>query len=333
MTRLWQGRHAWPLLPLSALFGGLAAARRLAYRRAWLTSERLPVPVVVVGNISVGGTGKTPLTHYLARALGARGHLAAVVSRGYGGRVDGVAEVDPRGPAELFGDEPLLLARHSGVPVFVGRDRVAAARALLVAYPRCSVILCDDGLQHYRLARDIEIAVIDGQRGLGNGWLLPAGPLREPPARLGTVDAVVINGGAWPAGLPQHRAGFAMQLRSDMPYRIDRPEQQRPLESFRGEPLAAVAGIGHPPRFFAALRAAGLEFEAFPYPDHHPYCAADLARWRGRTVLTTEKDAVKLESLAAAAGDDGKIWALPVAAEVTPDLADWLLARLPPPPL
>lgn len=331
MPSFWQNRRGWPLLPLSALFAGVAAARRLGYRRGWFEVHKPPVPVVVVGNISVGGTGKTPLTLYLARALGARGHFPAIVSRGYGGSVDGVAQVDPSGPAGRFGDEPLLLARHAGVPVFVGRDRVAAVRALLAAYPRCSVILCDDGLQHYRLGRDLEIAVIDGQRGLGNGWPLPAGPLREPPSRLARVDAVVVNGGDWPAGVPPHPAGFAMRLAPGEAYRIDRPAERRPLAGFRGRPLAAVAGIGHPPRFFAALAAAGLDFQAFPYPDHHPYDAADLARWRGRDVLTTEKDAVKLESLAAAAKDDVKIWALPVAAELSPDLADWLLARLPPP--
>lgn len=320
----WQSRFpAALLLPLAALFGLLAAIRRALYRLGWRQSERLAVPVVVVGNISAGGAGKTPTVRYLAERLRAAGFNPGIVSRGYGGRVDGVAEVPPRGDPAVYGDEPLLLAATTLCPVFVGRDRVAAGRALLAAHPHTDVILCDDGLQHYRLARDVEIVVVDGARGLQNGWLLPAGPLREPASRLAGVDAVVFNGdGA--AVLPSHPRSHRMTLVPGAAWNLAQPALTRPLADFGGK-LAALAGIGHPARFFATLRSAGLRGVAeYPFPDHHAYRAEDLAAIEADAVLVTEKDAVKLAGLSLG----GNIWAVPVAAELSPDLAGWLVQRL-----
>src|SRR5262245_37729121 len=190
------------LFPLSVVFRATAAARRAAYAAGIAPVERLPVPVVVVGNITAGGTGKTPVVLWLAQFLRGQGYVPGIVSRGYGGTRTAPGRVAPETDPLVAGDEPVLLARRSGCEVWTGADRAAAARALLAAQPSCNVILSDDGLQHYGLARDVEICVMDGARGMGNGWMLPAGPLREPPSRLARVDAIVVNGGlAEAAGL------------------------------------------------------------------------------------------------------------------------------------
>lgn len=321
LQRLWfeQRRLSpalWLLLPLAWLFPLLAwLNRRLT------AAERLPVPVIVVGNITVGGAGKTPLTIALARQLSARGWRPGIVSRGYGG-----AAADPRPvtasalPGEV-GDEPILLARRSGVPVWVGRNRAAAGRALLAAHPEVNVVLCDDGLQHYRLARDVELAVFDG-RGAGNGWRLPLGPLREPLSRLATVDAVVCNGAPddrIDLSIPQ----FDMRLQADLFYRLDDAEQTCDAASLQGKKLHALAGIGDPGRFFRTLAALGLVFEAHPFPDHHAYAVADLAFAGDGILLMTEKDAVKCAGLTA-----GETWVLPVEAELPPALIDLILEKL-----
>ena len=211
-------RHWQRITPVSAalyapslIFRAIAAARRGAYRAALLKTERLPVPVIIVGNITVGGTGKTPLVLWLVTLLARHGMRPAIVSRGYGGDLASPRPVTAASDPARVGDEPVLLAQRSGCPVWVGADRVAAARALLAAHPACDVIVSDDGLQHYRLARDVELAVVDGARGLGNGLMLPAGPLREPAARLREVDAVVINGTA--REVPEARCVTAMQLK------------------------------------------------------------------------------------------------------------------------
>jgi len=198
LERIWYGLTPWHvvLLPVSILFGLVAALRRVLYRAGLLRAIRLPVPVIVVGNISVGGTGKTPLVLWLADFLRQQGYHPGIVSRGYGGGTQGAVAVDVRSDPAVVGDEPSLLARKSGCPVWVGRDRAAAGNALLRAHPECDVLLSDDGLQHYRLGRDLEIVVVDGERKFGNGLLLPAGPLREGISRLGSVDAVVVNGGS-----------------------------------------------------------------------------------------------------------------------------------------
>jgi tetraacyldisaccharide 4'-kinase len=332
LPRRGEGAPAWAdtllfnlLTPVSWLFRGLVALRRQAYRRGLRRAERLPVPVVVVGNIVVGGAGKTPLTLFLARQLRAAGRSPGIVSRGYGSREAGVRAVAPHDDPAQVGDEPLLLAREGNCPVWIGRDRPAAARALLAAHPECDVILCDDGLQHYPLARDVEIAVCD-VRGLGNGRLLPVGPLREPRARLTEVDAVVGNGMA-PELL--FKAGettpplFRMTLVPTRFLNLQRPEEGCSVEALKGRKLYAVAGIGHPQRFFRTLADLGLQVEARAFPDHHAYTAADLEFARDGVLLTTAKDGVKCAAIYG-----GEAWVLPVAAQVSPDLSAFVLEKI-----
>ncbi|MFN6961546.1 MAG: tetraacyldisaccharide 4'-kinase [Rhodocyclaceae bacterium] len=314
-----RGLAACLLLPLGLAFAVLAGLRRWAYRHGWLKSGRLPVPVGVIGNIVAGGAGKTPLTLWLAQRLRAAGRHPGIVSRGHGRATHDIRKVGAGDTAREVGDEPLLLARRSGCPVVVGADRVAAARALLAAHPECDLLLCDDGLQHYRLQRDIEIAVID-RRGLMNGWPLPAGPLREPPARLRTVDALVLHDAVMPPlpGVPR----FTMRLVGRRFQRLDDPSVTCTADDLAGQKLHAVAGIGEPQRFFDHLARLGLAFEAHPFPDHHHYRAADL-EFVGDAILMTEKDALKCAGLARL-----PVWVLPVEAHVEPDLARHVLAIL-----
>ena len=307
----------WFFLPLAWLYGLLAALnRRLARPR------RLPVPVVVVGNLIVGGAGKTPLTLWLARELVRRGWRPGIVSRGYGRSSDGVCAVTPASRPEEVGDEPLLLARRSGVPVWVGRQRAEAGQALLAAHPKVNIVLCDDGLQHYGLARDVELVVFD-RRGAGNGWRLPVGPLREPLSRLATVDAVIGNE-LGDAGQNGGRPRFDMTLRPALFYRLDAPAQTCTAGDLaRRGWLHALAGIGHPERFFQTLASLGLDCETHPFPDHHRYTATDLAFARDGILLMTEKDAVKCKGLTV-----GETWVLPVEADLSPALIDLILEKL-----
>jgi tetraacyldisaccharide 4'-kinase len=306
----------WLLAPLSALYSAVAG-----YKRNNAKPERLPVPVIVVGNITVGGAGKTPLTLWLARQLQARGRHPGIVSRGYGSAGTAPRAVTKDSLPVEVGDEPVLLGRRSGVPVWVGRDRVAAGRAMLAAHPEVDVIVCDDGLQHYRLARDFEIAVFDG-RGAGNGWRLPAGPLREPLARLAEVDAIVFNGPP-DCRLPNALAKFDMWLQAGDFYDLDNPKQHCSAADLAGRRLYALAGIGDPGRFFRTLEALGLEFGRHPFPDHHAYSSDDLAFAKQGVLLMTEKDAVKCVGLTT-----GETWVLPVEAELSPALIDLILEKL-----
>jgi len=309
------------LYPLSIAFRATVALRRALYRAGWLHSVRLPVPLIVVGNIGVGGTGKTPLVLWLCEFLRRHGERPGIVTRGYGGS-ERLQHVQPDSDPAQAGDEPVLLARRSGLPVFVARDRVAAARALLAAEPACSVIISDDGLQHYRMQRDVEVAVVDGERRFGNGWLLPAGPLREPVRRLDEVTAIVINGAD--ARLPDRRAPqFGMRLRGSSFRNLLRPTLDAVESDWKANTLHAVAGIGNPERFFATLRTRGLTFRAHPFPDHFRFTADDLAFAGEDTLLMTEKDAVKC---AAFARDHW--WFLPVEADVDPGFGDLILAQL-----
>lgn len=319
---------------VSAVFGSLAAARRLLFRLGLKRAERLPVPVIVVGNLTVGGSGKTPLTLHLARELTARGWRPGIVSRGYGGAATVPQSVTADSLAREVGDEPLLLARRSGVPVWIGAERAAAGRALLAANPAVNVLLCDDGLQHYALARDVEIAVFDG-RGLGNGRLLPAGPLREPASRLRGVTALVCNGEPAPSVLAAQAAAgsaplFRMQLQPGEFYDLRDPARRCSATDLRGQPLVALAGIGDPRRFFDTVRGLDLHCEERPFPDHHAYTAADLVAPAGASLLLTEKDAVKCAPLLQARPDalTAPVWVLPVEAEVMPDLTAYLLEKL-----
>jgi tetraacyldisaccharide 4'-kinase len=314
------------LFPLSRLFVAAAGLRRSFYRAGLLRRQRLPVPVVVVGNLSVGGTGKTPLVIHLALSLGRRGRRPGIVSRGYRGAAGRIAEVNAASDPAVVGDEPLLLARRAACPVFVGRDRAATARALLAAHPECDLILADDGLQHYRLGRDIEIIMFD-ERGVMNGWCLPAGPLREPLGRLARADAMVLNG--LPASAAPAFAGpvFVMHLPGERFRRLGAAPMECQAAELVGKNLHAVAGIGVPRRFFDRLSAMGLSYAEHPFADHHDYRVEDLA-FAGGAILTTEKDAVKLERLSLPL----PVWVLPVTAEVDPDLAAFVLEKLNGPP-
>jgi tetraacyldisaccharide 4'-kinase len=305
------------LLPISWLFGALVALRRTLYRYRILPSEKLAVPVIVIGNISVGGTGKTPLTLALAQQLIHRGWHPLIISRGYGGTAQLAQPVDPGMTAQQVGDEPLLMARRNLCPVWVGADRVATARAALQFHPQCDVVLCDDGLQHYRLQRDVEIAVIDGARGSGNGQLLPAGPLREPVSRLQTVDAVVVNGGEALTGQ------YPMRLPGETFYNLIDSGRTVSAAHFQALHNHAVAGIGHPQRYFRHLEQLGIAFTPHAFPDHHPYRAAELAFTDCDAILLTEKDAVKCAPFA-----DERYWALRVDAQFDPALLDHLLRKI-----
>jgi tetraacyldisaccharide 4'-kinase len=308
------------LIPLSILFGTVAALRRAAYRSGWLHSERVRVPVIVVGNITVGGTGKTPLVLWLTALLREAGNRPGVVTRGYGGS-EQLQEVRSDSDPRQTGDEPLLLARRSQVPTFAGRARAAAARMLLAAHPECDVIISDDGLQHYALARDIELAVVDVERRFGNGWLLPAGPLREPLRRLAQADAVVVNGGSDLDGVPAPRYG--MRIEGSVFHNLRDPQQRVTAADLQDRPLHAVAAIGNPARFFAHLERMSLQFRPHPFPDHFAFSAEDLAFAADETVLMTEKDAVKCAAFAKASW-----WYLPVDAVVDPALAQLILTKL-----
>ncbi len=292
IERRWQDWNAISilLLPLAGLFWLVAASRRLCYRLQLCRRHRLPVPVIVVGNITVGGTGKTPLVIWLVNYLKAAGWHPGVVARGYGGKASRWpqqvrADSDP----VMVGDEPLLVAAGTGCPVCVGPDRVAAAQQLL-QHGQCDIIVSDDGLQHYRLARDVEIVVVDGQRRYGNGLPLPAGPLREPVKRAQRADWVIVQGEPLNG---EHR----LQL-SDAQIRPLRGGAAEPLANWAGRSVHAVAGIGFPQRFFQTLADAGLQVSEHPYPDHHPFAAADLAFDDQRPVLMTAKDAVKCRRFA-----------------------------------
>lgn len=327
MTRHWQ--RITPLtvalLPLSTIFFIASALRRLAYRHRWVPVARLPVPVVVVGNITAGGTGKTPLVLWLAQFLREHGFHPGIVSRGYRGTAKEPQAVNASSDARLCGDEPVLLARRSGCPLWIGRDRANAAHALLAAHPHCDVILSDDGLQHYRLARDVEIAVIDGTRGFGNGFPLPAGPLREPPARLAAVDAVVIHrsDASDMGNCGDSASSIGMTLAGRVFHNLLNPACTVGAGHFIGQRLHAVAGIGEPQRFFRHLTRLGLTFTAHPFPDHHAYKAADLGFSGCDAIVMTEKDAVKCAEFCSE-----RCWTLPVDAEVDPRLGDILLHKL-----
>src|SRR6201996_2253534 len=307
LAREWQqrGPFAWALSPLACVFGAVAAARRAAFSLGWLKSVRVGVPVVVVGNVTVGGTGKTPTVIALVDALRAAGFVPGVVSRGYGAKIVQPTLVMPTSLATEAGDEPLLIARRTGAPVWVCPDRVAAAQALRAAHREVDVIVSDDGLQHYRLARDAELIVFDHRLG-GNGFLLPAGPLREPLSRR--RDATLINN-PYERALPPWPNTFALQLTPADAWHLDTPSLRRPLAQFAGQRVLAAAGIGAPERFFATLRAAGLAPATRALPDHYAFERNPFTDIDADAILITEKDAVKLGSW-----HDARIWVVPVEA-------------------
>lgn len=314
----WYGEATspWHTRLLAALYGAAVSLRRKLFRKGLLRSHKLSVPVIVIGNVSVGGTGKTPLTIAVVRRLRDAGWKPGVASRGYGRSDESrAAWVKSDTPPAQSGDEPVLIARRAGVPVRVDRDRSAAARELIAA--GCDVIVCDDGLQHYRMRRDVEIEVIDGGRRYGNGRLLPAGPLREPPERGAECDFRVVNGGDASFG------EWPMQLRADCAVPM-RGGRSRPLASFGGHRVHAVAGIGNPQRFFEMLRSLAIGVVPHAFADHHRYVAADFEFGSELPVLMTEKDAVKCAAFA-----NEWHYSVPVTAELPEAFWVALLEKLP----
>ena len=291
LPKIWQSREwlASVLLPAAWIYGVTLRIRLGLYRLGLFKSERFPVVVVVVGNVVAGGAGKTPLVIALVRHLQAQGHRAGVVSRGYGRSGNETLEVAGHTPVELSGDEPALIKRATGAPVFVAKKRADAVRALLVGYPDTQVVVCDDGLQHYALQRDIEIAAFD-DRGTGNGWLLPAGPLREPwPGRTRCGIDLVLHTGQKPAF-----AGFSSS-RHLADHAVSASGSQIALSALQTQPVIALAAIADPEAFFQMLRRRGIILrKTMALPDHSNFHDVDLASLSGQTVLCTEKDAVKL---------------------------------------
>jgi len=294
LLKAWRTRGllACLLWPVALVHGLLVYLRRALYQHGFFASERFKPPVIVVGNVVAGGAGKTPLVMALVRHFQAQGLQPGVVSRGYGRADRDSLEVKADTPVQASGDEPALIQRSTGAPVFVAARRADALRALLAAYPATDVVVCDDGLQHYALQRDIEIAVFD-DRGVGNGWLLPAGPLREPwPARQRQGIDLVLHTGQQPAF-----DGFTSS-RKLAEHAVTHDGRRIALTELRGQPLVAMAGIASPEAFFAMLRARGLTLEkTLALPDHHDFKPDDLSDCAGRTVLCTEKDAIKLFAL------------------------------------
>ncbi len=309
---------AYLFLPLTAIFYVVVIVRRLLYRIGLKKSTRLPVPVIVVGNITVGGTGKTPFTVWLANYLKGKGYTPGVISRGYGGNASNwPQQVRPDSDPRTVGDEALIISKATKCPMAVGPDRVGAARALL-EHTDCDILISDDGLQHYALQRTIEIAVLDGTRRLGNGFCLPAGPLREPASRLNSIDMVVTNGSPL-------EGEVGMRLEGQIAVNLKDGLITRKLRSFGFDrvPIVALAGIGNPGRFFDHLKSNGLEFESCSFPDHHQFSKADFDFSRETVVLMTEKDAVKCKLFAT-----GREWFVPVEAVLAPQAGEELAKLL-----
>jgi tetraacyldisaccharide 4'-kinase len=310
----WYARSPWLLLltPLSLVFRIVVWLRRNAYRAGLLRSQRVALPVIIIGNITVGGTGKTPLVIWLAEYLQEKGYHPGIISRGYGGKASGwPQQVRPDSDPAIVGDEAVLLAGATGCPMAVGPNRVANATAL-IKHSECDVILSDDGLQHYALQRDIEIIVIDGIRRFGTGFSIPAGPMREPAKRLKEADLVVINGlGSGHEHIMRMRPGDAHSLTDS--------SIKRPLADFRGQAVHAVAGIGNPERFFQSLEQLGMQLEKHVFPDHYKFTAPDIRFGDYKPVIMTEKDAVKCRYFASE-----NDWYIPVTVQMSADFCQLL---------
>jgi len=300
---------------VSVVFRLIVLGRRLLYKLRLFASYRAGVPVIVVGNLVAGGSGKTPLVLWIAELLRSKGWTPGIVSRGYGARLEAPREASiASDPAEL-GDEPVVLARRSGCTVWVGPDRVRVCEVLRDQHPEVDVIVLDDGLQHYRLARDLEVCVVDA-RGFGNGFMLPAGPLREPRSRLRSVDAVVAHD-------TDVVPGYAMRLEGELLHCLADARQRRAPKEFAGQRVHAVAGIGDPRRFFVHLGRLGMKVVPHPFPDHHAFAQADLEFGDDAPVIMTEKDAVKCKRFA-----KPHHWVFPVHAKLDPAFGNWLQEKL-----
>ncbi len=323
LTRTWlsRGLAAWLLWPISWVFGVIIAIRRWLFKVGVLEQTRLPVPVIVIGNIYVGGTGKTPLVIWLSRQLREQGFVPGVISRGYGGDANHVLEINAQMSPDDVGDEPLVIVQRAGVPLVVGRNRVSAARTLLNAHPEVNLIISDDGLQHYALGRDIEILLFD-ERGIGNGWLLPAGPLREPVTRR--FDFRVLNG-LESVG----ENSFSMQLVGQRAEQLINRAQTKALKDFpENLSIAAAAGIGNPERFFTMLKQLGVNVqEHIALPDHFDYTSNPFESVKVDIILITEKDAVKCSRRNGLA-EDSRLWVVPVEAAIAGPFTEHLVEKL-----
>lgn len=318
ILKAWQHKNLFyylVLLPSSWLFFLLIQLRRWLYRHGCLSSHKLSVPVVIVGNINIGGSGKTPVVIWLVEQLKQQGYQPGVISRGYGRKAQGIHHLNQQSTTAEAGDEPLLIYQRSGCPVVVCADRVMAGKALLSEHPECDVIICDDGLQHYRLKRDIEIAVVDGQTVGAD--LLPAGPMREPMKRLASVDFIISRDQV------NIDNSYPMQLHADLFYNLLKPDQRVQADGFSGKQMAAIAGIGQPNKFFKQLVLMGLAVKEIPFPDHHVYTPQELDVISCEILLMTEKDAVKCRQFAKA-----HHWVLPVSAIIQGDLMTKLIESL-----
>ncbi|MES2499242.1 MAG: tetraacyldisaccharide 4'-kinase [Pseudomonadota bacterium] len=328
VQRAWRKKNALfylVLVPLSWTFASITLLRRWAYRLGLFKSYALPVPVIIVGNIHVGGSGKTPVVVWLVQHLKQLGYQPAVISRGYGGSAKSPIAVNADSSPKIVGDEPVLIANRCDCPVWVGADRVHVGVELLKMHPECNVIISDDGLQHYRLQRDVEIAVIDAENYLKHACLLPAGSLREPMNRLQTVYAVIKNGHEDTEKIHQPHVtnAYLMQFKGAEFYNLADPALKATVSDFKGQTIRAIAGIGKPARFFEHLRQLGLNFSASSFDDHHPFKAIDIANMECDVLLMTEKDAVKCKSFARS-----HYWVLPIEANIEGDLIQSLVQKL-----
>ena len=304
------------LLPLSAVFLLISFIRKTLYQFNFLKSFKLKIPVIVIGNITSGGTGKTPLIIYLANELKKNGYRPGIISRGYGSKSEGVMEVSQKSDVAEAGDEPMLIQKHTHLPVFVSKDRVLAAKALVKKYAKTDVILSDDGIQHYRLRRDLEVLVIDGTRKFGNGYLLPAGPLREFRSKLKTVDAIVCNHKKVIDGsyLMKYKGHLLINLKTN---------KKIHLNNLSLKNIHAIAGIGNPDRFFDYLKTYNILFSSSVFQDHYKFSKKDFRDMNDKNIIMTEKDAVKCQQFSR-----NNFWYLPVIAEVDSKFTDVILKKL-----
>ena len=319
LFQIWQSQQgaAKVLRPVSWLYCAVVVSRRMLYLLKFKKIEKVSAPVIVIGNLTVGGTGKTPLVTWLTNYLKGHGYRPGIISRGYGGKArHWPQQVRPDGDPVAVGDEAILISKRTACPMAVGPERVISGQELLHYHPACNIIISDDGLQHYALHRDIEVAVIDGKLRFGNGYCLPAGALREPITRLSKVDFIVANGKA-------EEGEYAMHYKINDAYSLQNPASSRPLEQFKGQVVHAIAGIGHPDRFFTQLTELGMDVITHPFPDHYFYREEELEFGDTNPVLMTEKDAVKCKRFA-----KPHHWYVPVTVEVQEAFGEAILKKL-----
>ncbi len=323
MPKFWSSMNviAFSLLPLALVYKFVTATRRLLFRFHFLRAQKLPVPIIVVGNITAGGTGKTPVVISLANKLKNAGFTPGIISRGYRGEGKN-REVNQNSVATEVGDEPILIHKKTDCPVWVGKDRPDIANSLITKYPKVNVLISDDGLQHYWLHRDFEICVVDGERLFGNTLPIPSGPMRESLSRLSTCDLVVINGNQ---RLDIATATVQMNPRGTLLYSLTDQTIKREPRDLENQKVTAVAAIGNPDRFFDQLASLGIKAEKMAFPDHHHYTRHEIENIENDTIVMTEKDAVKFPAV-----DAKTCWVLPVDAEFSQDPLNFIFQKLGP---